>query len=322
MRITLVVPGLLALPGDVLSRVPELRRLAALASVSAETDLDAALFCDLAIDAHPAPMAALGAGLDVGDAWVIRADPVTMVVGREDVRLAGYVHDLDDAERASLLALLSLHFAPDAVRFEAPRADAWFAMSRTAQSIATTPLEIAAGRTLRCLLPAGRDAARWRRWFTEIQMLLHEHGLGERTGAPVNAVWFAGGGQLPDAAGLPSIDAQAAPGRHGDLARGLARLSGSDATALAPLDHALGKRDCEVALVALAPIHSAGMLADAARDFIAPSLAALDRGAVSAFRLIADGRGCAASWRAERPSWWRRIAHRQAEFAFPAAWNP
>lgn len=318
MRITLVVPGLLSLPSEALAHEVALSRIAALAPPAPEFDLDAALLADLPLDAAPAPLAALGAGVDVANRWAIRADPVTMVVGRDDARLGGYVHDLGEAERTMLLALLNAHFALDGLAFTAPRADAWFATSAAPHAVDTTSVERAAGRALRSLLPSGPDAARWRRWLTEAQMLLYEHALAARAGRPVTAVWFSGGGVLPDVARIPSLQASAAQGRDGDLLRGIARARGDDAALAANFDEALKGTNREALVVALAPADSLDALARAAHDFVTPALDALARGAVSSVKLIADGERSAASWHARRPSWLARLTRRRARFVPPS----
>ena len=214
-----------------------------------------------------------------------------------------------------LLALLNAHFGADGLVFAAPRADAWFASSVAAHAVDTPSAERATGHPLRSFLPAGPDGTRWRRWFTEAQMLLHEHALGARAGEPVNALWFSGGGFLPDAARVPPMDAHADPGRSGDLLRGIARVGGAAAPTAANLGEALKGSRHESLAVALAPLRTPEALADVSRRFLAPALDALDRGGVSSVTLIADGAQGAASWQAHKPSWLGRLMRRRAPFA-------
>lgn len=317
MRITLVVPGLLGVAPDVLARDAALSQVASLAEPQPVPDLDRAVLDDLDGDAEPAPLAADGAGIDVGSAWVVRADPIAMQVGRDDVRLAGVVCDLSDDERHALLALLGAHFASDGLRFVAPRADAWFALYPTPQRIRTTPPGAVGRRALRDCLPFGPDAARWRRWLTETQMLLHEHPLARRDGLPVTGVWFSGGGALPRGGAVPAFDAYAAEGRFGDLLRGLASLAQRPARPITPLPRALAAQSTDRIAIALPPIESGADLSAAMRDFVAPALHALRRGDASAIRLIADGNGTAASWSMQRPHWLARLLRRQATFIAP-----
>jgi hypothetical protein len=317
LRITLVVPGLLSIPSEALARDAALSRIASLATPAPERDLDAAVLADLSLDAPPAPLAAVGAGIDVATRWAIRADPVTMVVGRDDARLGGYVLDLDDAERTLLLGLLNAHFASDGLLFSAPRADAWFATSAVPYAIDTTSVEQAAGRALRNLLPSGPDAPRWRRWLTEAQMLLHEHALAARAGRPVTALWFSGGGVLPDASRVPAVRACAAQSRDGDLLRGIAQLRGDDAALPANLDAMLQSANGEAVVIGLAAVDSTDALTSASRDFLAPALDALGQQRVSSVKLIANGEGGAASWHARRPSWFARLTQRRSRFVPP-----
>lgn len=318
MRITLVVPGLLSLPAETLAREPSLSRIAALAEPTPEADLDAALLGNLSLDAAVAPLAACGSGLDVAHRWVIRADPVTMTVGREDARLAGCVLDLDDAERAALLALLNAHFAVDGLLFAAPRADAWFAISEAQHAVVTHPAEHAAGRPLRELLPSGPDAARWRRWLTEAQMLLHDHALATRP-RPVNALWFSGGGTLPDSERVPSIVAAAPVGRHADVLRGIASVQRRNVMPAGTLDGVLAIAEGDIAVIALGSVDAEATLARAVQDFVRPALERLERGDVSSLSLIAGGGQVAASWNAQRPSLLSRLRRRRARFVYDPA---
>lgn len=317
MRITLVVPGLLGIATELLARDRALASVAALADARSVVDLDGALLDEMGFDAAPAPVAALGAGVDVGDAWVVRADPIALEVGRDDVRLASVVLDLADDERAALLTLLRAHFSADGLAFVAPRADAWFALSATSYEFRSTPPETIGNRALRDCLPAGQHAGRWRRWLTETQMLLHDHPLASRSGQPVNGVWFSGGGGLPRSRAIPAFDALAAEGRAGDLLRGMAAMSRRSARPIVPLREAIDACTSDRIALALPPLRSAAELELVTRDFVAQALDALRRGHASAFRLIASGNGRAASWSIERPGWIARVLPRHGVFTAP-----
>jgi hypothetical protein len=304
LRVTLVVPGLLSLPADVLARETTLSRIAAVATPAAQRDLEAAVLADVGLEASSAPLAARGAGIDVQARWATRADPVSIVI------------DLNEMERQSLLSLLNAHFESDALTFVAPRADAWFALSEVVHSIETIAPERAVGGALRSLLPAGRDAGRWRQWLTETQMLLHEHPLSQRV-HPVTSLWFSGAGSLPSATSAPRIRAHATPGRAGDLARGLATLGGTAVDPSTSVRDLLAAGGFDVALVATAPVDRSDGLAVLVREVLEPSLDALDRSSVSSLNLIADGPRGAASWVARRTSWLRRVMQRRAALTPP-----
>jgi len=192
----------------------------------------ASLVCALAGLGANAPIGALlaaGARLSTGiDTWLV-AEPVTLVPGRQDVTLQGAVDDVERSECDELLTAINAHFHDDGLSFTATRPNVWLARLSGVPAVAMTPVERARGTALARFLPTGDDAARWRRWQDEIQMLLHAHPVnGERESrgqAPVNAVWFWGGGRLLDAAIPPPFGANAPPTRLGDLARGIASLA-------------------------------------------------------------------------------------------------
>ena len=182
-------------------------------------------------------------GVDPGAAFWFAADPVTLDVGRSDVRLAGVVGDLSSAEVDALLTSLNTHFADDGVTFLAPRPDAIFVRTEKLPRLSTHPTAAAMGHPLSSLLPQGPDAGTWRRWQSEIQMLLHEHPVNvARTdsGRPAaNSVWFSQGGVFPAMHGAgPSIRTFA----NGGIAAALAFHAGSPARALPErLDDALSE---------------------------------------------------------------------------------
>lgn len=258
------------------------------------------------------PFAALRAaalGIDVGASYWLAADPVTLEAGRDDVRLAGAVTDLAVEEAAALIAMLNAHFRADGLVFVAPEPGAWFVGTPVVQHIATRPLEVAVGRTLRALLPDGNDAGRWRRWQNEIQMLLHEHPVNvareDAARRPANSVWFWGGGTRPAAAAAPPIRTYA----NGGIAAALAAHAGKPAE---PVPDAL-----EVVLANASGIMTVVIALDRANDigavertWAAPAWAALVRGAIGSVTLVADGAGDTAVWVARRPGGWRRLATR------------
>jgi hypothetical protein len=98
MRVTLAIPRLLALERTALAGVRSLARLEryAAAPTAEPRGFDTALLvaAGQSRDTCTAPLAALGAGFDSGAALVLRADPVTLIAGRDDVLLAGRVDDL------------------------------------------------------------------------------------------------------------------------------------------------------------------------------------------------------------------------------------
>jgi hypothetical protein len=318
MQIVLVLPGLLALSDTDVAAVsaPALAHLLAGAGAPERTgdDLAAALASHYGIERQadwplaPIRLAALGA--DPGADYWLAADPVTLVAGRDDVRVAGVVDDLDRAEADALLATLNAHFADDGLRFVAPRPDALFVRAATPPALTTRPPAAASSRPLRTLLPEGADADRWRRWQSEIQMLLHEHAVNvarEREGkAPANSLWLSCGGTLPPRrAGASSMRTFADAG----IAIALAAHAGSPALALpaglgAALADAAGVERMVIAL------GSRTGVATLERAWAAPLRAALAAGRMDAVTLLADGAGDAVAWNLRRPGMWQRLAGR------------
>lgn len=323
MHLTLAVPDLFAAARGAPGRVAALARLAryAPAPSAAPGGFDAALLCVAAgaADAAVAPFAALGAGFDPGTAYVLRADPVAFVAGRDDVLIEGRVDDLADRDAARMIATLNGHFADDGLAFHAPRADAWFVVVDGPARPRTTPLAAVHGAILPHL-PQGEHARAWRRWLSEIQMLLHEHPANAaRTTqgrSPVTGVWVAEGGVLarPDVA--PALRVLAAAGRAGDVARGVARAAGRPAAPVPADFAALSVR--EDALVVLPPPASTQDLQRTADAWFAPAVAALERGALAQLTLLADTGGAAWTWTAATPPLVERIRARWSAQPFAA----
>lgn len=210
MRFTLVVPGLLDWPASALASIankaPALARLlTAGGSPAIEQDgllATACRVCGIAKqqDWPVAPWLARESDIDPGGGYWLCAEPARFVVGQCDVRLAGLIDDLQPAHAQSLLALLNTHFAADRIRFVAATPARWFACAEQPQRISTRPPETALGAPLLAYLATGPDAARWRRWQNELQMLFFEDPVNrsrEASGrSPVDSVWLWGGGTL------------------------------------------------------------------------------------------------------------------------------
>jgi len=320
MRLTLAVPDLLALDHGALAGAPALSTLAHYAR-KPETrcgTLDTFLLAH-APEAEPmatAPFAALGAGLDPGEHYVLRADPVSLVAGRNDVALAARIDDLSADETGSLIATLNAHFGRDGLSFEAPRPDAWFILTDATPDVTTTPLAVVRGAIYRWL-PIGGDAARWRRWLSEMQMLLHDHAANTareaRGRVPVTGIWISEGGRLGRTPQESDRAMFAATGAAGDVARGLARARGSTAGATPTSFAALPLQTSAIAVVERMDAASVAQLQSA---WLGPAVAALERGQLESLSLLSDGHGIAAAWHASRPGWRMRMAAKYASRSF------
>jgi hypothetical protein len=338
MHFTIVVPGLLDWPFSALAavenEVPALARLIAAApSPAIEADglvATACRSCGIAKqqDWPVAPWLARAAGIDTDGAYWLCAEPAQFIVGQADIRLAGLIGDLEETEADALIATLNAHFADDGIRFVAPAPARWFARVEPAPQLVTRPPEGALGAPLIPYLAAGPDAARWRRWQSEMQMLLFEHavnrGREQSRRVPVDSVWLWGGGTfvLRDA---PAVRIFADEGLIRDLSR-------SAGLAPAPLPAALDATQSTFAQVfwlgAIDVDTAATRLRALDRAWLAPAERALHAGTIREVELVIAGRALAVGFRVPRPSLaarWRsrfsspRIAPLLARFAADAA---
>ncbi len=187
----------------------------------------------------------------------------------------------------------------------------------TCTRLSTHRPDAALGRPLHRLLPEGADADTWRRWQSEIEMLLHEHPVNverERAGrASANSVWFSCGGTMPQPpAPAGSIRTFAAAG----IAAALAAHAGSPARAL-PGDLGAAREDARGATAIVVALEPELDVAALERAWAAPARDALAGGAFDAVTLLADDMGDAVVWRARRPGFWQRFAgrHRRHDLA-------
>lgn len=157
------------------------------------------------------PMAALSRQLDADDAadavW-LRADPVYLRPDSNGVRLLahGDALGLDREDVDALLPALKPLFGDAGCLLDAPAPDRWYLRLPLAAPLPafSDPRE-AMGEDLFEHVADGPEGSRWRTLFNAAQILLHQHPRNaERLAAgrlPVNALWFWGGGRLPDAQG-------------------------------------------------------------------------------------------------------------------------
>jgi len=287
MQLTLVVPDLAAVPDE--------HRFGSPTTLDVDLDTAIVVAAGAARDTPIAPLAARGAGFDPGNAYTLRADPVAFVAGRDDVLLAGRVDDLTVDEAHALQAALNRHFALDHLEFHTPRADAWFVTASEHVPVVTHSLA-SIGGPIAPHLPEGDNGRIWRRWLSEMQMILHGSSVNEAREAagraPVTGIWIAGGGVMPREL---RIDATiyATEGYRGDVARGLSTSA------------AIADKFADIAGTTHALVVAS--TASLARDWLDPALAALDRGTLERFDLIGERGGSTLRWSAARRSWWRRM---------------
>ena len=181
-----------------------------------------------------------------------------------------------------------------------------------APDMTTTPLSLARGAIFPWL-PSGSDAGRWRRWLSEMQMLLHEHPANfareARGTVPVTGMWISDGGRVAEAKPVSDSTILAAPGMVGDVARGLARVTGTAGCAPPGSFGALPFHDSTTVVLDRA---SSTNVPSLQTHWLDPAIAALERGTLTSLSLLADGRGVAAAWQAMRPT---RLRRARAKFA-------
>lgn len=156
------------------------------------------------------PVAALTRLLDAGEdearrgVW-LRADPAHLRPDINGARLLGVgaALGMDQADVDALLPALRPLFGDAGVRLDAPHPARWYLRLSPG-----TPLPMfsspdqALGDDVFDHAPQGEAARRWRALESEAQIILHNHPHNAvRLAAgkvPVNALWFWGGGVLPD----------------------------------------------------------------------------------------------------------------------------
>lgn len=218
--ITLFVPGLLG-PQSVYSKLPEtdkpnlqlLESWLSRADYTANTIQDPlaglfSLFNLTSTTDEALPVAAVTAaydGLDAGQGWWLRADPVYLQPDRDQaVLVASEELQLQPEESAALLETINAHFAVDGWHLRGPHPQRWYLRLEDADAIRTTPLPQVMGRGVNQYLPQGKNRRLWHSRLNELQMLLHSHPVNQqrtREGKlPVNSVWLWGEGSMPSVA--------------------------------------------------------------------------------------------------------------------------
>ena len=322
MQLTLVLPNLLdAAPAALAAAdAPALARLLSTAAAPVlQPDGPVAIACaGVGIarqnDWPIAPWLARAAGIDPDSRYWLCAEPVTLEVGRDEVRLAGVVSDLDAGESTALLSSLRAHFASDGMEFVERGPGRWWVTLAERQQLETSPPDAALGKPLIAHLPRGVDAARWRRWQSEMQMLLFEHPVNRSRESggrlPINYVWVWGGGTLRVAD--PAAPA-AAVFTHALVLCDLARAAGAGAAPVPGSFAALrAAPPAASALVWLDGLKAAALqeqLSAFESDWAAPLERALDNRELD-LRLVIAGSGTALSFTPRASGAMRRLRRR------------
>ena len=253
------------------------------------------------------PVAALTRNLDVGDAapaaW-LRADPAWVRPDINGARLmaCGDMLRLTQEDVDALLPALRPLFGDAGSTLDAPMPGRWYLRLRGDARLPTfvDPAD-ALGADMFDHLPGaddtGSEARRWRALANEVQVVLHNHPWNARRAMagkpPVNALWFWGGGALPDHVGTRHSRTQS----NDPLARALAGAAGITHSDRDPID--MATQD------GLHDLRDAGP-SEALDAWLAPMLCAVGTGRLRQVSLdFADGTGFVIE-RRQRWRLWRK----------------
>lgn len=156
------------------------------------------------------PIAAIAAaadGLDVSDAFWLRADPVNLVLQRDCFSLGEPIPlPVEITDAGNIIVSLNQHFSQDDLSFYIGNSGACYLRSGQALRIKTTLPSVAAGKNIHPFMPQGVAGGKWLSVLNEIQMLLHEHPVNiareEKGELAVNSLWLSGGGQMEQSKSL------------------------------------------------------------------------------------------------------------------------
>lgn len=289
-----------------------------------EAGLTALLFAcfGVARDGPDWPVAALTRRFDggtVGDAWVVRADPVHLRVGMGELVLTDTGDlSLSAEEARALAAELNSELGETGLNLEPLAPGRWYVVLDHSPAIATSAPWDAVGSPVDAHLPAGAGSAHWRALMNDAQMILHASPVNrerERRGAPaVNSLWLWGAGRLPHAPGGRWEEVWS----DAPLVAALAELDG--ATRHAPLDDARAWLSMAAPrgrhLVVLDGGYRPARCADIEawqefvthldRDWMAPMLLALRDGRLQSITIAGDESAACRLDRRGLRRWWRR----------------
>lgn len=220
------------------SRLPAIERCLARGEalpVAAASYVDC-LLGDFGLRATDAAFAAItlaGEGVDPGDHYWLRADPISLQPTMR--RLTGGAlpaGELDWSEARARADVLAPHLRDEGCELVVEHPQRWYLRCSSEQQMRTVAPPHDNALLDETMLPSGADGPRWQRLMTEAQMLFHSaelDGSREAQGRrPVNGIWVWGGGRAPRISHAP----YAVVYSDDVLALGLGRLSGAAALPL------------------------------------------------------------------------------------------
>lgn len=151
------------------------------------------------------PIAAIAAtadGLEVGEDYWLRADPVHLALQRDCFSLAEPAPlPVQRPHTALIITSLNQHFSQDGIMFFVGESGAWYLRCQHAPKIKTCLPSLVLDKNIHSFLPTGDESSKWLAVLNEVQMLLHEHpaNLSRESAREVaiNSIWLSGGGSMP-----------------------------------------------------------------------------------------------------------------------------
>ncbi|TWI03798.1 hypothetical protein IP90_01614 [Luteimonas cucumeris] len=234
------------------------------------------------------PIAALTRQAEAGDAagsaW-LRADPSYLRPDINGARLLAYGEALamTDADRDALLPALRPLFGDAGFPLDAPTPSHWYLrLPRGTKLPGFSDPGEALGEDLFEHLADGAEGRRWRALLSETQVVLHNHPWNARRAgsglAPINSLWFWGGGVLPDQVSTQHTTAFS----DDESARALAQAACTAAALPARFGNAAGD--------VVFDLQAERDLARLQEQWLLPAVAAIDRGELERLELdLEDG---------------------------------
>ncbi len=283
--------------------------------IAGNSFLDASLAL-YAMTAQDAPIAALtlaGDGIDPGQDYWLRADPMCyQATINRLVCLPLPDDDLSPEDASELTQLLGPHLQSLGFELLVPHPQRWYVRCPSPQRLVTSPPPTGAHPLSESVMPAGADSAAWQRLMTELQMLLHSAEVNERREAdgrlPVTGVWFWGGGSIGTIVEPP----YGAVYSDEPLVRGLGCMSRCAASSLGAGIETVLSRSVDLqskSILVAASDRAAHDLARFDAQWIQPLIAAVEQRRVAQLRILLVGttqpQGCRLA-RSHLRRWWRR----------------
>lgn len=140
---------------------------------------------------------------EYADQYLMQADPVHLKADQDCVLLFDFSYlELSETDANTYLKTFNQHFAEDGLRLLKTASKRWYLKVAHKPDIQTSSLEQVIGHNIDKFLPIGPDAAKWRHFINEIQMVFFS--LAEDL-PMVSGIWPHGGGVLTSLS-APDID--------------------------------------------------------------------------------------------------------------------